>query len=832
MPSSDDWKRLQELFHQACALPEAERAAFAKAQVGDAPELMGELMAMLAAEAGATEAVQAPLRGLVRQISAPAPELPAGTRLGPWQVDRLIGKGGMGQVYLGHRADGTYDRQVAIKVIGSHDRSPQRREYFTFERRMLAHMQHPSIAQIHDAGSDGDGRLYLVMEYVEGTSLTRWCQQHKLDLRERVKLLLRVVEGVQHAHQKGVIHRDLKPGNLLVGEIDGQAAPRIIDFGIAADTASGSDSSPEAAGTPGYMSPEQSTPGMDIDSRSDVYSLGAILFELVSGQRPHGAPTTGANASGHSPLRPSERIDTLTPEEFASLAENLRTAPQRLRRAMRDDLDWIVARATQPDRNLRYPSAASFGEDLQRWLDGFPAQAAPNLRLYRARKFIRRHRGGVLAALVVCLAILAGLVGTTLGWQRAEQATRREQAANRFLSDILTSVDPSMSFDLDQTLMRRVLEKASERVETMLADQPEARASVETTLAYTYRNLGDLARARTHLESALESATQALGRDSLPAQTAIMELASLLTEQGELARAETMMRDNLDAAYRLSALDPVLGPRMESRLGWNLHQQGRHADALPLLEHSYEALRERLGEEHQRTVDAAQNYAIGLSQNDRMDEAIALMAKITDLQARLRGSDHPQTLALRNSLASFHSAKGDFAAAETQLRAMLEALAGQHGSGPRMRPVVEFNLALTLSKSGDPAKVEEAGPLFRSAIEAMVQQSGPDTPQAVTMRRLYAGWLADSGKSAEAREEHAALLASARKVFGEGSPALASLLSDLARQDRTMGDRSQARKYAESALALLQQQDAPDEDALKDIEALLETIDTGTQAPH
>lgn len=327
MLSQDDWNRLQQLFHAACALPIPERDAFAQAQAGDEPELLRELLAMLDVEEAATEAVRKPLREVA--ISLPiASELPAGTRFGPWQVERLIGKGGMGQVYLGQRADGAYDLKVAIKVIGTQQSDSQRRAYFEFERQLLAQMQHPAIAQILDAGSDEHGRLYLVMEYVEGQSLTHWCSEHKLSLRERVKLLIRVTEGVQHAHQKGVIHRDLKPGNILISNVAGEPVPKIIDFGIAARTSDeGTQAMLVAAGTPGYMSPEQVSPDMDVDSRSDVYSLGAILFELVSGKRPRGTRTT--SDSSNDPLRPSDRIQTLSPEEMSDLAAKLRTPPAK-----------------------------------------------------------------------------------------------------------------------------------------------------------------------------------------------------------------------------------------------------------------------------------------------------------------------------------------------------------------------------------------------------------------------------------------------------------------------------------------------------------------------
>ena len=258
MLSQDDWNRLQQLFHAACALPIPERDAFAQAQAGEEPELLRELLAMLEVEEAATEAVRKPLREVATSLPI-ASELPASTRFGPWQVERLIGKGGMGQVYLGQRADGAYELKVAIKVIGTQQSDSQRRAYFEFERQLLAQMQHPAIAQILDAGSDEHGRLYLVMEYVEGQSLTHWCSEHKLSLRERVKLLIRVTEGVQHAHQKGVIHRDLKPGNILISNVAGEPVPKIIDFGIAARTSDeGTQAMLVAAGTPGYRAPNKS----------------------------------------------------------------------------------------------------------------------------------------------------------------------------------------------------------------------------------------------------------------------------------------------------------------------------------------------------------------------------------------------------------------------------------------------------------------------------------------------------------------------------------------------------------------------------------------------
>ncbi|MCX7563971.1 serine/threonine-protein kinase [Xanthomonadaceae bacterium XH05] len=820
MLNPDDWARLDDLFHRACTLPAPERIAFAHAQADDHPELLRELLKMLDAEAAATEAVRKPLRELGTSLPADPEILPPGTRFGPWQVGHLIGKGGMGQVYLGHRADGAYDMKVAIKVIGIHTGDRERRHYFEFERQMLAHMQHPAIAQIMDAGNDDRGRLYLVMEYIEGQSLTRWCSEHKLSLRERVKLLIRVTEGVQHAHQKGVIHRDLKPGNILIGDTGGEPMPKIIDFGIAARTGAGHQML--AAGTPGYMSPEQITASSDIDSRSDVYSLGAILYELVSGKRPRGSRASGDSSS--DPLRPSDELATLSPEEMSDLAARLRTPPQRLRRVLRHDLDWIVARATQPDRNLRYPSAVSFAEDLKRWLDGYPPQAAPHRRLRALRKFVRRNRLAVAACAAFAAAMLGGLVVTSWALHRAEQAMLREKASHRFLSDVLTSADPSVSFELDQTLMRRVLDRASDRIRTDLTEHPQAQVEIETTLAQTYFNLGDQKRALAHLETALETARAHLSPDSLETQQAVMELGHHLTNGGDLKRAETLMRDNLPYARKLSRIAPELAPRMQSRLGWNLYNQGRDKEALPLLQEAYETLLARVGADHQRALDAGQYYAIVLGESGQREPAIALMQDLVQRQVRVLGEDHPQTLALRNSLAGLHAANKDLASAEAEQRTILAVLSRQHGTGSRMLPILQFNLAVTLHQSGDPEKLEEAGPLFEAALHVITEKTGPDAPNTITMRRRHALWLADTGQTEAARDLLELTLASAHRAFGENHPATAQLLEALARQELALGNIDQAGQHAEAALRVLETLEGNQEQPTRAMRELLAKI--------
>ncbi|NEK74568.1 MAG: serine/threonine protein kinase, partial [Xanthomonas euvesicatoria] len=372
------WQRLEALFHQACQLPAAEREAFARAQAGDDASVRDQLLAMLAVESQATLRVRAPLKQAAAALRAPLPELPAGTRFGAWAIDRLIGAGGMGQVYLGHRADGAYEREVAIKLVAADALDAQGRALFEFECRLLAQMVHPAIAQIHDVGTDAHGQPYLVMEYLRGEPITWWCDQHRLSLHARVLVMLRVSEAVQHAHQKGVIHRDLKPSNVLVSEIDGRPMPGVIDFGIAIDATNPGMTYAHDRGTPGYMSPEQARGAPDVDARSDIYALGAMFYELSCGL----APVAGRDGV---PQPPSQRLATVPADARARICAARATTYQKLHEHLRDGLDAIVLRALEPQPGARYASVSALLDDLHRWLDGYPPRALQASRWLRLR---------------------------------------------------------------------------------------------------------------------------------------------------------------------------------------------------------------------------------------------------------------------------------------------------------------------------------------------------------------------------------------------------------------------------------------------------------------
>ena len=688
--------------------------------------------------------------------------------IGRYRLLSKLGEGGMGQVWLAEQSE-PVQRHVALKLIrsGRYDRSALAR--FDLERRSLAIMEHPAIAKVFDADSTPEGQPYFVMEYVAGLPITTYCDQKRLTTRERIALFIQVCEGVQHAHQKAIIHRDLKPSNVLLVEVDGKPQPRIIDFGIAkpAEQIQGETMVTGLGGmvgTPGYMSPEQADPSIsDVDTRSDVYSLGVILYELLSGALPFDPKKWRSRPFDEvlrelredDPPSPSTKVSTDDHSSVAA-AEKRNTDPKQLVSALRGDLDWITLKAVERDRNRRYATPLELAADLEHYLKNEPVSARPASRAYRLRKYVQRNRVAVTAAAALVLLLAAFGVTELL---QVRRITRERDRANRisdFMSGMFKVSDPSEARGSAVTA-REILDKGSKDIQSGLAKDPEVQAQMQYTMARTYSNLGLFGRAHELAQASLETRKRLLG-DSNPATLESMNLlGAVLEREGKYTEAEKLVREALEREQRLlRPEDPRTMDAMDI-LAVIEDSEGRYADEEKLLRALLAIQSKKLGRDDPQTIRTLANLAGAVSSQGRWAEAERMYSDTLELERRVLGPDHPQTIATLYNSANNLQFESRYADAERVYREGLKI--EERVLGPDHPQTANTLTTLGNALVNIEGKSAEAEALYRQSLAIEEKTVGDEHPYTMRAMEGLANLLLSKGQYAEAEQLHRKILA-------------------------------------------------------------------------
>jgi len=624
-----------------------------RAALGAAPGLMSELDEALTEE----------------------PEALTGRRLGPYRLLEVLGQGGMGVVYLAERADQQFEQRVAIKLMPRGYETAEMERRLRLERQILANLQHPNIAHLLDGQVTDEGFPFLVMEHIEGRPIDAYCREEHLDLKARLHLFLDVCAAVQYAHQSMVIHRDLKPNNILVtsaGEV------KLLDFGIAKLTDPALAESVQNQTvyqplTPAYASPEQIA-NQPVSAASDVYSLGVVLFQLLTGQAPfklEGLSPSEIEAlvSQRQSRAPSHAVDSV--EE-----SGLELTEKRLRHLLTGDLDTIVLKCLRKTPERRYGSAAELADDLQRYLEGQPIEARASTWGYRARKFMRRHKLGVVASGVIFLLLMTGMAG--IAWQgrvaalerdKAQLAARKAERVAEFLGGLFEAANPYTD-GAGQLTVRELLDIGEEKIGRELADEPEIRLELQELIANSYSSLGQSDRAMAMAKAVVEERQAKLPEDDLGMAGALTLLGGLYSGRGEYGRGEVLLNEALALYDANGAIDSY-----EAGMTWRYLAgvKGNRGQAKESEEGYRRALEiwRRFGAKEREAGDTS-NLAGQLEAQGRTAEALELKKETLVLLTELYGPEHPIVATVRNNIAITLHRMGEYEAAEPLYREALE----------------------------------------------------------------------------------------------------------------------------------------------------------------
>ncbi len=806
------WRQIEDLYHAALEQDSARLLSFLDQACQGDEELLREVRSLLG-----QDNVVSPIDRPVLHAQRLDERLGAGATVGSYRILRLVGEGGMGAVYEAEQQQPR--RVVALKVIKPGLATSQLLRRFEQEAQSLGRLQHPGIAQIHEAGAADTGfgpQPYFAMEFIHGQGLQDYVRAHRLDTRQRLAIMAKICDAVHHAHQRGLIHRDLKPGNILV---DDTGQPKIVDFGVARVTDSDARATRhtdlgQLVGTLAYMSPEQTLGDpLEVDTRSDVYAMGMILYELLAGAPPY-------------------QISRNLPEAVRTIREQDPLALSSINKMYRGDIETIVAKALEKDKARRYESAAALAADIRRHLQDEPITARPPSASYQLKKFARRHKAFVVGVIAVCVVLLAGVAAST--WQ-AVRATAAEQTANRERdraaaeqqkateerdravkadaqareernlavtekqradaeSAIAKAVNEFLQKDLlaqasanaqagpntppDPDLkVRTALDRASDRIGGKFETLPLVEASIRQTIGDTYLKLGLYPDAQREIERAVDLRRRVAGEEAPDTMNSMNSLAESYLRQGKLEQAESLYSKIVAGERRVLGDEHRDTLASMADLAVLYRQQGKYAQAEALLIKTLKLQQRSLGEEHSDTLSMMNNLAVLYGRQGKNAQAEPLYERILDIRRRRQGEQHPLTLGVMNNLGVAYMSQGKYAQAEPLLEKVLEVRRRVVGEEHPDTLASGISLAFLYKNQG---KYAQAEPLLVQVIEVQRRVLGEEHPDTLTAMGNLAVVYRLERKYAEAEPLVVRALAGSRRVLGEEHPDTLVTMSNLA----------------------------------------------------